>query len=41
MAESQIIKINLTHNILSARIPEVRLDLNQTVASIKVKIKKN
>ena len=36
MVESQIVKLNLTHNILSARIPEIRFDLDQTVASIKV-----
>ena len=32
---SSIVKLNLTHNNLSMRIPEVRFDYYQTIASIK------
>ena len=32
------IKLNLTHSILHSRIPEVRFDLNEQIAEIKVRI---
>ncbi len=37
---AQLIKVNLTHNISSSKIPEVRYDVHQTVLSVKENIEK-
>eukprot|EP01017_Pseudomicrothorax_dubius_P030063 TRINITY_DN3708_c0_g2_i15.p1 TRINITY_DN3708_c0_g2~~TRINITY_DN3708_c0_g2_i15.p1 ORF type:complete len:133 (+),score=37.20 TRINITY_DN3708_c0_g2_i15:127-525(+) len=35
LAESSTIKLNMTHSVLSMRIPDIRFDLYQSIADVK------
>ena len=33
---NEVVKVNLTHSILSIRMPEIRLSLMSTIESVKI-----